>query len=138
MNDFSPRDNFQTNPFVDTPLIQSDSTLQGLIIKLLVFAFVAAAIISAIFIFWGGISFILSGGNDEKIKKAVNTIRYAIIGLIITIISGVFVTFIGKFFGFDFEQFIPSVAEIKGYINQFAGNIKSSTGAGRINNTRPF
>lgn len=135
MANFATRDGFgSAGGVIDSPFVQTDVTLTGLLIKLLVFAFIAAAAISAIFIFWGGISFILSGGNDEKIKKAVDTIRYAIIGLVVTIISGVFVTFIGKFFGFDLEQFIPSIAEIKGYINQFAGTFK---GAGS-NTTKPY
>ncbi|MFA6259421.1 MAG: hypothetical protein WCX29_02325, partial [Candidatus Peribacteraceae bacterium] len=44
---------------------------------------IIAAILSLIYIIVGGISFILSAGNEEKIKKAVNTIRFAIIGLVV-------------------------------------------------------
>ena len=57
-------------------------------------------------LFIGGVSFILSGGNDEKIKKAVNTIRYAIVGLIITIFSFTFVTIVGRFFGLNLLDYI--------------------------------
>ena len=137
MANFTTRTGFgNSRTLIDSEFVQTDTSLQSLLIKLLVFAFIAAAAVSAIYIFWGGISFILSGGNDEKIKKAVNTIRYAIIGLIVTIISGVFVTFIGKFFGLDLEQFIPSISEIKGYINEFASNLNFSNT--NSSNTRPY
>ena len=41
-----------------------------------------AGILSVIFVIWGGFLMILSGGNEEKIKPAVNHIRHAIIGVI--------------------------------------------------------
>ena len=43
--------------------------------------------LSVIFIIWGGVMLILSGGKDEKVKPAVNSIRYAIVGIIVIIIS---------------------------------------------------
>ena len=77
-----------------------------LVQMLIVYAFIAAGVLSAVFIFVGGISFILSGGQDEKIKKAINTIRYSIVGLIITILSFTFVTIIGRVFGLNFLDYI--------------------------------
>ena len=41
-----------------------------------------AGILSIVFIVWGGFLMIVSGGNEEKIKPAVNHIRHAIIGVI--------------------------------------------------------
>jgi hypothetical protein len=43
--------------------------------------------LSVIFILWGGVMLILSGGKDEKVKPAINSIRYAVVGLIIIILS---------------------------------------------------
>ncbi len=83
----------------------------------IVYAFIIAAALSAIFIFWGGIMFILSGGADDKISKAVNTIRYAIIGLIVTILSFTFVTIIGRIFGLNFIDYI-SYDRIRDSINR--------------------
>lgn len=40
-----------------------------------------------IFVIWGGVMLILSGGKDEKVKPAVNSIRYAVMGIIIIILS---------------------------------------------------
>ena len=76
------------------------------------YAFIIAGALAALFIFIGGISFILSGGNDEKIKQAVNTIRYSIIGLIVTILSFTFVTIVGRIFQLDFMSYL-SYAKIR-------------------------
>jgi len=81
-------------------------SLQQLVEIFVTYAFIIAGGLSALFIFIGGISFILSGGNDEKIKQAVNTIRYSIIGLIITILSFTFVTIVGRIFGLDFMSYL--------------------------------
>lgn len=43
-------------------------------------------IFSIIFILWWGLLLILSGWKDDKIKPAINTIRYAVIGVVITVV----------------------------------------------------
>jgi len=91
-------------------------TLMDLIQMFIVYAFIIAGALSAVFIFIGGISFILSGGNDEKIKSAVNTIRYAIVGLIVTILSFTFIMIIGRIFGLNLLNYI-SYEQIKCSIN---------------------
>ena len=68
----------------------------------LAWALIIAGILSIVFIFVGGISFILSGGQEEKIKQAVSTIRYSIIGLVVTIIAMTAVTIIGRIFNIQF------------------------------------
>ena len=50
-------------------------------------AILFAGTLSVVYIFIGGISFILSGGQEDKIKQSVHTIRYAIIGLIVNVAS---------------------------------------------------
>lgn len=72
----------------------------------LAYAIIIAGFLSVVFIFVGGISFILSGGQEEKIKSAVSTIRYAIIGLIITILAIVIVGTVGKAMGLDIIKYI--------------------------------
>lgn len=74
--------------------------------KGLAYAIIAAGLLSVIFIFVGGISFILSGGQEDKIKTAVSTIRYAIIGLIVTVLSVVIVGAVGKVIGLDIIKYI--------------------------------
>ena len=40
-----------------------------------------------IFIIWWGLMLILSGGKDEKVKPAINSIRYAVIGIIVIVVA---------------------------------------------------
>jgi hypothetical protein len=94
-----------------------DLSLMDIVQMFVVYAFIGAAALSAIFIFVGGISFILSGGNDEKIKQAINTIRYSIIGLIVTILSFTFVAIVGRLFNLNFMGFL-SYERIKNDINR--------------------
>ena len=47
----------------------------------------ASGILSIVFILWWGLLLILSGWKDEKIKPAINTIRFAVIGIIITVLT---------------------------------------------------
>lgn len=72
----------------------------------LAYTIIIAGFLSVAFIFYGGISFILSGGQEEKIKSAVSTIRYAIIGLIVTIFATVIVGTVGKALGLNIIQYI--------------------------------
>ena len=64
-------------------------------------AIILAGGLSVFYIFVGGISFILSGGQEDKIRQAIHTIRYAIIGLIVTILSVTMIKIVGFIFGFD-------------------------------------
>ena len=66
---------------------QSGYSLPELATFFVALAILGAGILSVVYIFIGGISFILSGGQEDKIKQAVQTIRYAIIGLFITIFA---------------------------------------------------
>lgn len=69
-------------------------------------AIIFAAGLSVFYIFVGGISFILSGGEEDKIKKAVHTIRYAIIGLIVTIFAVTIIALLGSIFNFDLVSYL--------------------------------
>lgn len=92
----------------------------------LAYAIIIAGFLSVVFIFVGGISFILSGGQEEKIKSAVGTIRYAIIGLIVTILATVIIGTIGKAMGLDIIRYINF-----GDIIDTITNITSSSDGGR-------
>lgn len=81
----------------------------------LAYAIIIAGLLSVVFIFIGGISFILSGGQEDKIKQAISTIRYAIIGLIITFLSVVIVSTVGKALGLDIVKYIK-LGEVVGII----------------------
>ncbi|MCL4397865.1 pilin [Patescibacteria group bacterium] len=56
-------------------------------------------VLSLIFLVWGGIMWITSGGNKEGAAKAKATITYALVGLIIAILAFLALNIIGQFFG---------------------------------------
>jgi uncharacterized membrane protein YwzB len=53
-----------------------------------------AATIAVLFLIIGGVQYASAAGNEESIKKAKNTILYAIMGLIIIILALAFTNFI--------------------------------------------
>ncbi len=50
--------------------------------------------VSVIMLIWGGLRYIISGGDSKKITDAKNTILYAIIGLIIALLSYAIIKFV--------------------------------------------
>lgn len=102
--------------------------------RAIAYAIIIAGFLSVVFIFFGGISFILSGGDEGKIKQAVSTIRYAIIGLIITLLSVVIVGFVGKALGLNIVQYI-NLNQIFDLITQITQQDSSSSGATNSTNS---
>lgn len=51
-------------------------------------------IISVIMLIYGGLRYVISGGDSKKVTDAKNTILYAIIGLIISILAFAIVNFV--------------------------------------------
>ena len=54
----------------------------------------AVGIISVIMLIYGGLRYVISGGDSKKVTDAKNTIMYAIIGLIIAILAYAIVNFV--------------------------------------------
>ena len=51
-------------------------------------------IISVVMLIYGGVRYIISGGDSKKVTDAKNTILYAIIGLIVAVLSFAIVNFV--------------------------------------------
>lgn len=102
-------------------------SLPELINKGIAYAIIVAGFLSVVFIFIGGISFILSGGQEEKIKQAVSTIRYAIIGLIVTVLAVIIVNAIGKIIGISTTDYI-SFKEIVRLIQDISKSVQGGGG----------
>lgn len=51
-------------------------------------------IVSVVMLIWGGLRYVISGGDNKKVTDAKNTIMYAIIGLIIAILAFAIVNFV--------------------------------------------
>lgn len=62
------------------------------------FLFVTAIILTLFFLIYGGIRWIISGGNKEKVAQARQTLTYAIIGLIVVLLSFFIINVIGGIF----------------------------------------
>jgi hypothetical protein len=73
----------------------------GIALVVLVSGFMAV-----LFIIWGGVMLILSGGKDEKVKPAVNSIRFAVIGVIVIILSLFLVPKLGDMLGMNVSKYV--------------------------------
>jgi len=62
-------------------------------------------ILSILFILYWGLLLILSWGKEDKIKPAINTIRYSVLGLVITIISIFVFPIFGRLLWIDVEKY---------------------------------
>ncbi len=58
--------------------------------------FTMAGLLSVIFIIVGGLKYTLSGGDSAGLKSAKETITYAIVGLIVTLLAFGIVNFVTK------------------------------------------
>lgn len=105
--------------------------LIDIINKGIAYAIIIAGFLSVVFIFIGGISFILSGGQEEKIKNAVSTIRNAIIGLIITVLAVIIVNTVGRVVGLNVIEYLR-FAEIVELMQQIAQDIRGDGGNGGL------
>lgn len=116
---------------IEGSLLDTAETLNAteIINRGIAYAIIAAGILSVVFIFIGGISFILSGGQEDKIKQAVSTIRYAIIGLVITIIAVIIVNAVGQVIGLNPIQYI-SFDEIVRIIQNISNDLSSGGSSG--------
>jgi hypothetical protein len=72
------------------------ASLNVLIIDLLNFAIGAAAIICVVVLIASGYMYITAAGDEGKIEKATKSLTFAIIGLVICLISILLVTFVVK------------------------------------------
>ena len=75
----------QTAPH--SPIFWPNMEFWDLLLTIISIFVLFAGVLSIIFILWWGLLLILSWGKDDKIKPAINTIRYAVIWIIVTVAS---------------------------------------------------
>jgi hypothetical protein len=76
------------------PGIPDGGNLGGILNWVVIALGIVAVLAALFFLLWGGIKWITSGGDKEKVDSARGTITYAIIGLVIVILGYVIVSFI--------------------------------------------
>lgn len=64
--------------------------------------FFIGIVLALIFLLWGGLSWITSGGDPDKLGKARSTIIYAILGILFIAFALFIVQTIGQMLGADF------------------------------------
>lgn len=62
---------------------------------------VLAVVIAVIFLVWGGIKWILSGGDKAKVESARNTIIGGIIGLVLVFLAYFIIGVVASLFGIE-------------------------------------
>lgn len=86
-------------------LFQSSMEFWDFILLAISLFVLASWIFSIVFILWWGLLLILSGWKDEKIKPAINTIRYAVIGIVVTVLTIFIFPILGRLLGLDVEKY---------------------------------
>jgi type IV secretory pathway VirB2 component (pilin) len=81
------------------------NTFNTLIQWIVNFLFVGATVLALIFIIWGGIGWITSGGDKGKVDAARKKIVYAVIGLIVTFLAYFILSIIESLFGIKFFNY---------------------------------
>lgn len=92
-------------------LIENGSVVQ-IVATLIAFGLIVASILSLIYIIIGGITFILSAGNEEKIKQAVHTVRYSIIGLLVSFVAFFVVSWVAKLLEIPFDLTFGTIIDL--------------------------
>lgn len=88
--------------------------LAGFIALILKLGLVIAAIMSLLYLLWGGIDWVVSGGDKTSIENARNKIVHAIIGLAIVAIMVAIFQFVGGVLQINLLNLtIPTAGDIK-------------------------
>lgn len=89
-----------------------DGNIIEIVATIVALGLIVATILCLIFIIVGGLTFILSAGNEDRIKKAVQTIRYSIIGLFVSFIAFFVVSFLARLLDIPFELSFTTIVDL--------------------------
>lgn len=73
---------------------ENKTDVKGFIGNIIKTMFFAVGVLAVIVIIFAGVTFVISAGNSQTIQKAKTTIIYAVIGLIVSILSYAIVNFV--------------------------------------------
>jgi len=91
--------------WLNSPLFSNNMDFWEFILLVISIFVLVAWILSILFVLYWGLLLILSWGKEDKIKPAINTIRYAIFWLIITVASIFLFPILGKLLWIDVEKY---------------------------------
>lgn len=75
----------------DIDIIQKSTSAESIVKNIINGSLFFIGAIALVFVIWGGILFVTSGGDAEKTTKARNTLLYAIIGIVVVVLAYVIV-----------------------------------------------
>lgn len=113
-----------------TPLFWPDMELGDFILTILALFVIVSWVLAILFILWGCVLLILSWWKDDKIKPAINTIRYALIWVIITVVSIFVFPILGSLLWLDVKRFAEPTRILK-KIWEIGNNIFWTTDASK-------
>lgn len=87
-----------TPPPPEIKPITSPVDPKTVVIKLINYSLFFIGAIALIFVIWGGIQYVTSGGDSEKTTKARNTLLYAIIGIVVVVLAWAIVSWAANVF----------------------------------------
>ena len=97
---------------IERPDIVKITDFGKLISSIVGIALTLATIAAFVFLIWGGIQWIISGGDKAGVETAQNRIQAALLGLLIVFAVWALFTVVGRFLGLPdiFNLVIPSAA----------------------------
>ncbi len=81
--------------------IGAGTSLNVIISNAITVVFVVAAILVLIMLIWGGIEWVLSGGDKEKVANARKRIIASLVGMALIALAFLIVRVVGEIFGFN-------------------------------------
>lgn len=115
-----------TDPIIDPSVAYAPGDIVTIGVSLIV---LIAWLFAVLFIIWWGVMLILSGGKDEKVKPAINSIRYAVLWVVIIVISIFVAPKVGDLLGLNVSQYLSAktiFSTIKVLANRIFGAPDSS------------
>ena len=95
----------ETTYAATSPILEANMSFWDFILLAISWFVLVSWILSIVFILWWGLLLILSWGKDEKIKPAINTIRYAVIGIVMTVLTIFVFPILWKLLWLDVEKY---------------------------------
>jgi len=90
---------------INSPIFSNNMEFWDFVLLVISIFVLTAWILSILFVLYWGLLLILSWGKEDKIKPAINTIRYAIFWLIITVASVFLFPILWKLLWIDVEKY---------------------------------
>lgn len=84
--------------------INADTGVDKIITNAITIVFIVAAVLVLAMLIWGGIEWVLSGGDKEKVGNARKRIIASLIGLVIIALAYVILQVVGGIVGFNVLQ----------------------------------